>query len=924
MVALRRALVFVLAAAPLAAQTHITSPKEEFGHNFGDDYFLANYKQIAAYWRKLDRESNRMVVQEIGKTAEGRPHLMAIVTSPENHAKLARYKEISSRLSHAEGLTDEQARALAREGKAVVWIDGGLHATETLGAQQLGQIVYEMVSRNDDETRRILNDVIILFVHANPDGNDLVADWYMRNPVPEQRSLANLPRLYQKYIGHDDNRDFFASTQAETENMNRVLYHEWFPQLLYNHHQSGPAGTVVYSPPLRDPYNYNLDPMLILGLQSIGAAMHTRLAAEGKGGATMRSGGPYDGWWNGGIRNTATFHNTIAMLTEMIGSPTPMRIPLVLQRQIPSGDLAMPVEPQEWHFRQSIEYSTSLDRAVLDYASRMRENLLYNFYTMGKHSIERGSRDTWTANPRREAAIAARMGFTGTGGGRGGGTSETNDAAVWKAMRAPELRDARAYIVPSNQEDFPTATKFINALRETGITVQRATRDFEAAGKRYPAGSFVLFTAQAFRPHLIDMFEPQVHPDVFPFPGSPPTPPYDNAGWTLAFQMGVQFDRILDGFTGPFEKVNAWNLPMPPGKVVAGESPSGAFITSSRVNNSFIALNRLLKSNDDVLRLTTAHTVNGKTYPAGSLYINAKPSTATALNRIATELGVSFDATALSLRTEDATKMRTPRVGLWDTYGGSMPAGWTRWILEQFEFQFQRVFAPELDAGNLNAKYDVLVFVDGAIPGPGNRGGRGGNAGATDSIPYLPVEYRNQVGRVTAERTILALKTFIENGGTVIAIGGSATNLATFLQLPVESQLVENGAALPRTKLYIPGSVLSIRVDNTHPLGYGMNEHTDTFFDDSPVFKLTGDAAAKGVKTVAWFDSKTPLRSGWAWGQQYLENGAAAIEAPLGCGKVLLFGPEILQRAQPHGTFKFLFNGIYSSIGPKSVTCARR
>jgi hypothetical protein len=290
-----------------SAQTHITTPKEEFGANFGDDYFLASYKQIAAYWHKLDRQSDRMVVEEIGKTAEGRSQLMAIVTSPENHKKLARYKEISARLAHAEGLTDAQARALAKEGKAVVWIDGGLHATEVLGAQQLGEIVYQMVSGNDEETRRILNDVVILFVHVNPDGNDLVADWYMRMSDPKQRTLSGLPRLYQKYIGHDDNRDFFASTQAETKNENRVLYHEWFPQLLYNHHQSGPAGTVVYSPPLRDPYNYNLDPALILGLQSVGAAMHTRLAIEGKPGATMRSGGPYDGWWNGGIRNTATF-----------------------------------------------------------------------------------------------------------------------------------------------------------------------------------------------------------------------------------------------------------------------------------------------------------------------------------------------------------------------------------------------------------------------------------------------------------------------------------------------------------------------------------------------------------------------------------------------------------------------------------------
>ncbi len=890
----------LLTVASLRAQTHITTPKEEFGANFGDDYFLANYKQIAAYWHKLDRESDRMIVTDIGKTAEGRPQLMAIVTSPENHKKLARYKDISARLAHAEGLTDAQARALAKEGKAVVWIDGGLHATETVGAQQLGQIVYEMVSRNDDETLRFLNDVITLFVHVNPDGNDLVADWYMRMSDPKARSLNALPKLYQKYIGHDDNRDFFMSTQAETENENRVLYHEWFPQILYNHHQSGPAGTVVYSPPLRDPYNYNLDPMLILGLQSLGAAMHTRLAAENKGGATMRGGGPYDGWWNGGIRNTATFHNTIAMLTEIIGSPTPMRIPLVLQRQIPSGDIALPVAPQEWHMKQSIEYSTSLDRAVLDYASRMRENLLYNIYTMGKHSIERGSRDTWTANPRRDAEIATRLGAV-------------PDSVKWAAMKAPELRDPRGYIIPSDQADFPTATKFINALRETGITVQRATSDFAVKGKRYPSGSYVVQTAQAFRPHIMDMFEPQVHPDVFPFPGSPPTPPYDNAGWTLAYQMGVEFDRILDGFSGPFEKINAWNIPAPPGKVIA-ESGAVGFVTSNRVNDSFIALNRLLKGNEDVLRLTSPLTVNGKSFPAGALYIRAKPSTAAALQRLATQLGVSFEGTTAA-PPSTAVSLKTPRIGLWDQYGGSIPAGWTRWILEQFDFPFERVFPPALDAGNLKQKYDVLIFVTGAIPGAGGgRGGRGGGGGGGTEIPNLPAEYRDQVGAMTVDKTLPQIRDFMEKGGTVVAIGSSATNLAAFLKLPVESKLVENGEPLPRTKFYVPGSLLSARIDTSHPVGQGMTEHADVFFDDSPTFKLGANADAVGVKTIAWFDSKTPLRSGWAWGQNYLENGVVAAEAPIGAGRVLLFAPEILQRAQPHGTFKFLFNSIFYSV----------
>ena len=906
------AAALVAAPSAVSAQARITTPKEAFGHNFGDDYFLANYKQIADYWRTLDRQSDRMIVQEIGKTAEGRPHLMAIVTSPANHARLARYKEIARRLALAEGLTDAQARALAKEGKAVVWIDGGLHASETLGAQQLGEMVYQMVSRSDDETMRILDECVILFVHANPDGNDLVADWYMRRAKPEERSLAALPRLYQKYIGHDNNRDFFASTQAETENINRVLYHNWFPQVLYNHHQSGPAGTIVWTPPLRDPYNYNLDPGIVLGFQALGAAMHTRLAIEGKPGATMRSGGPYDGWWNGGIRNTAAFHNTIALLTEMVGSPTPMRIPLVMQRQLPQADLAFPVPPQLWHLRQSVDYSISLNRAVLDYASRMRENLLYNIYAMGRRSIERGSRDHWTPNPTRYAEVAEKMAAGGGGGGgRGGAPADPTgerDMAFWAELRKPELRDPRGYIIPSDQADFPTATKFINALREVGVTVQRATRDFEVRGKRYPAGSYIVPAAQSFRPHVIDMFEPQVHPNVFPFPGAPPTPPYDNAGWTLALQMGVQFDRILDAFTVPgAERITDWNVKPPAGKVVAAAGATG-FVTSRRVNDAYVAVNRLLKAGEEVRTLGAPLTVGGTTYPAGSFYVRAGSATRAALDKLATDLGVSFAGTTGGVPSE-ATALRPARVGLWDQYGGSMDAGWARWILEQFEFPFARVFAPELDAGNLDAKYDALVFVGGGIPAAGG-GGRGGRGGGGDVPSDIPAEYRAHVGRVTAERTLPQLRTFVENGGTVIAIGESAANLAAFLKLPIENHLVENGAPLPRTKFYVPGSLLTARVDASHPAALGMTERADFFFDDSPVFKLGAGADAAGVRRRAWFDTDSPLHSGWAWGQKYLKDGVIAAEARVGKGRVLLYTPEVLKRAQPHGTFKMVFNGL--------------
>jgi hypothetical protein len=913
------ALAIILASAGPIAQGAITSPQTEFGHHFGDDYFLANYKQLAAYWQKIDRESDRMTLQSIGKTAEGRDQLMAIVTSPANHKNLAKYKDISQRLALAEGLTDDQARALAREGKAVVWIDGGLHANETLGAQQLGEMIYQMVSRNDEETRRILDEVIILFVHANPDGNDLVADWYMRNPDPKQRSSAQLPRLYHQYIGHDNNRDFFASTQAETENMNRVLYREWFPQVLYNHHQSGPQGTVLWSPPLRDPFNYNQDPLLVLGIQTIGLAIHTRLAAENKPGATMRSGGPYDGWWNGGIRNTAAFHNTIAILTEMIGNPTPMRIPLVMERQLPTSDLTFPVPPQEWRFRQSVDYSIACNRGVLDVVSKMRENFLYNRFVMGRNSIERGSRDTWTPKPHRYAAAVAsvaggREGGAGAAGGGGRGGGNANQDALWAALRKPEDRDPRAFIVPAGQPDFPTATRFINALLETGIRVHRARATFTARGKSYPAGSYVVFAAQAFRPHVIDMFEPQDHPDNFPYPGAPPTRPYDLAGWTLAFQMGVEFDRILDPFTpadGPFEVIEDWNLPPSPATAPAG-TPAAFGVKPAQLD-TFVAVNRLLAAKQEVYRVSD-----------GSFVVANNPASQKLMLTLARERGVRFEAIAARPMVVEP-RLTTPRVGLWDTYGGSMDSGWARWILEQFEFPFTRVFAPELDAGNLNAKYDVLIFVEGGIPAAGAGGGRGGGGGAggrgagpAGPPADLPAEFRSHFGSVTADRTVPPIKQFIESGGTVIAIGGSAANLARHLALPLENHLapvLNTAGQVDQTKFYAPGSVLRARVDTTNPVAAGMKPETDIFFDNSPVWKLTPGASAGTVKAIAWFDSPTPLRSGWAWGQHYLDKGIIAVDAKVGKGRALLFGAEIIQRAQPHGTFKFLFNGIYSRPG---------
>ena len=654
----------VATASPALAQEkgHITTPKEFFGHNIGDDYFLPNYDQFMAYWHKIDDESNRMQVLEIGKSSEGRPQLAAIITSPENFKLLKKYQDISMKLAKGEGLTDDQAHALAKEGKAVVWFDGGLHATEVLGANQLIETTYQLISRNDEETMRILKDDIILAVHANPDGMQLVANWYMQFPDTLQRNMG-IPRLYNKYAGHDDNRDSFMSNLNETKNINHFMFWDWHPVIMYNHHQTGPAGSVIFSPPFRDPFNYNFDPMIVMGLDMVGAAMHQRFLEENKPGFTMRSGSSYSTWWNGGLRTIGYFQGIIGILTEAIGNPTPERIPFLPEMQLPHGDLPAPVTPGVWHFRQSIDYSVTANYAIFDLASRYRETYLYDKYLMAKHAIAKGNEDSWTISGKRiaEAEAALDVGTTqagapaaalrggggrgGRGGRRRGGAAAApvprarriSRAARWAirslrsvaaraldaqmhayndVLHAKEKRDPRGYIIPSDQPDFLTAIKFVNTLRHVGVYVEQATAPFTVAGKQYPANSFVIKNNQAARAQVLDMMEPQDHPNDFAYPGGPPRRPYDNAGWTLAYEMGVKFDRVLDAFDVPnTHRIVGTELAKPTAGTVANAAGAAGFLMSHDENDAFTVINRVFKSGGEVYWLRSPMQAGGKTYP---------------------------------------------------------------------------------------------------------------------------------------------------------------------------------------------------------------------------------------------------------------------------------------------------------------------
>ncbi|MDZ7778507.1 MAG: M14 metallopeptidase family protein [Gemmatimonadota bacterium] len=876
-------LLVLTLAVPALAQDRVTTPEERFGHQLGADYELVNYQELHDYWITLAGQSDRMVLDTIGTTEEGRPQIQAIITSPENHANIDRYRDIARRLAKVGDLTEEDARGLAEEGKAVVWIDGGLHASEVLGAQQLAEMVYRLNDYTDDETLRILDDVIILATHANPDGHDLYANWYMRHDDPLERTTSGVPVLYQKYAGHDNNRDFYMAALEETRNMNRSMYREWFPQIVYNHHQTGPAGTVMFAPPFRDPPNHYLDGMILTSLDQVGSAMHHRFVREDKGGTTMRSGAPYSTWWNGGLRTTPYFKNMIGLLTETIGHPTPIDIPFVPRTQLPSADYPLPVEPGPWHFRQSVEYSQTANWAVLDYASRNSDLLLFNIWRMGKNSVERGSRDSWTTLPFEIDEAAEEM--------------DRGTRADWaRYLRDPEDREPRGFIIPSSQVDFPTATKFVNSLLYNGVDVHRAAEAFTVQGQRYPAGSYIVKADQAFRPHVLDMFEEQQHPNDFAYPGAPPTAPYDNTGWTLAWQMGIEFDRVLEGFDGPFELIPDV-IDTPPAGTIAGPTDASGYLVA-HINDAFTAVNRVLGSDGSAWWYTDEVRAEGTTFDVGAFYLDTDRAT---VERLAEEKGLDFVGVS-GRPAGPAVELGPVKIGLWDRYGGSMPSGWTRMILEDFEFDFDVLYPPDLDEDDLS-EYDVLLFEDGAIPAED----RNGDLGGIDP-ESIPEEYRDRIGRLTVETTVPRILDFVREGGAAIAIGSSA-NLAYHAGLPVENHLVRDGEPLTREEYFTPGSILDMRVDHTSPVTHGYGERVNVLFSHSPTFSI--EAGAEEVRRIGWYDTPTPLKSGWAWGQEYLENGVGAFEADYGDGQIFVFGPKITFRSQSHGTFGFLFNGIY-------------
>jgi hypothetical protein len=856
----------LVAATPVAAQ-QTPHPADVFGFEPGSDYNLADYEQLRDFYGQLAAASDRVELVEIGETVRGQPLLLLFISSEENIRQLDRWRSIAARLARADALTDAEARELAREGKAIVWIDSGLHSTEVAHSQHAPLLAHHMVTDESEESRRIRDDVILLLMPImNPDGHKVVVDWYRKN-LGTPYETSSPPELYHQYVGHDNNRDWFMIRQAETEAISRVLYGEWYPQIVYNHHQTAPFPARIFIPPFSDPVNPNIPPLVVRGVNMVGDAMAQRMEQQGMPGVVSRL--TFTMWWNGGMRTAPYFHNMIGILSEVgHNSATPLyHEPSSLPETIGSGTAAISAtEPSIFHtnpwpggwarLADAVNYHFVSSLAVLDIGSKYREDWLYNIYQMGRDAIRKG-----------------------------------------------EEGGPYAYVVPlEGQWDAGEAVELLNVLRRGGIEVHRATAPFTAGGERYPAGSYVLKAGQAFRAHLVDMLEPQEHPHVEQYPGGPPVPPYGGlAGWTLPMQMGVTVARVESRFDAALEAVDV--VPAPPGRVV-GEARYG-YVLSEKNNASARAANRLLAAGASVSRTRGRLQLEDARFGPGAYVVQAGTGAGPQqVAEIARELGVDFVGLP-SLPSVALDALGMPRVGLYKSWVANMDEGWTRFLLDWYEFPLDTIKDADIRRGDL-MEYDVIILPDQSasriLDGHTRRS--------------MPDEYTGGIGTEGAAN----LKRFVEAGGTLVAFDGATDFAIEHLALPVSNAVSE----LEQDSFFIPGSLIRTELDSRKPAAWGMPDETGVFFQGSRAFDVDASSA---VDVFARYARSNLLMSGWEIGaQEALAGKAAGVTVRLGNGWVTLIGFRPQFRAQPSGTFKLIFNSIHNSAltAPPSPSSRRR
>jgi len=844
-----------------AALAQVPAPESVLGHKPGDDFFLASYDESLAYFQKLAQATDKLKLVRVGKTTRGLDWYIALISSPRNLADLEHYKDVARRLALVRGVSDAEARERARSGKVIVHIDGGLHATEVACAQHTIQLAYDLVSGTDAETAFILDNVILeLWFSINPDGQNQVVAWYRSN-LGTPYEVSSLPGLYQEYIGHDNNRDGYMNNMIESQVITRADL-EYYPQVFYNHHQTAPFPARIWIPPFGDPVSLSPHPLMYRWVNVFGTAMAAWLDEHDMPGAMHR--GVFDDWYPGFVDHVNNFRNTVSFLTETalyrFATPhfyTTDDFPRD-KRDLRTGVYyASPWRGGWWRLGDAVRYMLGASMSVLDTAARNREQLLYDRYRAGRDVIARFTKDP-----------------------------------------------PYAYVVPREQRDRGSAATLVEKLMMDGIEIHQAGAAFRANGETYHAGDWVILMDQPFAALVKELFDIQKYPaavrpppvNAAPGPGgrgpgggaapaaasAPAQMPYDVTGWTLPLQMGVEVVTVAQ----PLDEASRAALrKLDRIDAIAGQVDGGGpvFAFSHNPNASVRAVNQILAAGGSVWFSKTQSTI----YASGDA------------RAILQNNGV--DAVSLKEAPADSWPVKRPRIALYEPWMGSIDEGWTRWILEQYQFAFTRVRNADIQAGHLRERYDAIVFAEA-----GARQIMEGMAPGT-----VPGQYAGGIGDAGAQ----ALRDFVRDGGTLVALGNATLFAIEQFDLPVTNVV----AGLKPEQFFCSGALLRTEIkEPNHPVAAGLPASPALMFERNPVFDTK--PAFKGKVLAAYEKDRSPLLSGFLLGADRIEGKAAAIDVNYGRGRIILLGFRPQWRAQSYGTYKFLFNALYynASMAPEA------
>jgi hypothetical protein len=832
----------------------IPNPESYFGFKPGADYKMLRWDEIVSYFKTLDESSDRVRVEELGKTTLGNPFIMTIISSPENLSNIEKYKEISKKLAQGK-ISEAEANELAEQGKTIALITCSMHATEHGPTQMSPELAYSMATSNSPEIAQILENVILLFVPSwNPDGNIMVTDWYRQN-VGTPYETSPMPWLYHHYVGHDNNRDGFMLTQIETNYVNNILYHEWFPQVFMDMHEMGNNGARLFLSPLYEPRHHSLDPLITREIELTGAYMRTTLEEKNKVGVIHYA--LWNHWRMSAVHTSALWRNVTTILFE--AASTPLATPIFQKESEITGEgLGLQGNDQSinypnpwpggwWRQSDIVDYAYWSAIGFLEASAIHRKKYLFNMYQMARNSIKKGE----------------------------------NNAPY-------------AFIIPQSQEDPNKVDNMVNILIANGVEIHQANKSFKA-NDEYPSGTYVVLLSQAYRPFIIDILGPQVYPDRLEYPGGPRESAFDLTGWTLPYQMGVDVVEVKENFTADLVPILKAE---PPKGVVQGNNKK--YIIDHNILDSYKAVNRLLNEGYSVGWAKQPFTSANKQYPKGTIITSGK-----GINRImgnvAEEYNLKIDAGNPSV---DLMTLKPLKLGLYQPWTANMDEGWTRWIFEQWGFPYKTLHNKDIQSGNLKSDYDVIVLASMS------------SSSIIDGhkVGSVPEKYAGGI----AESGLNSLREFVKNGGTLVTLNTSSEFAIKHFNLPlkdVSGDYPSTEFYLPSAILQIeldnthPLTFGMGKNKNVDMLSYG--SPLLEFLNDQELSMDNDYLPRNQLKTIASYPDRNPFRSGWLVGDHVLRNKPVLVEAKYGKGKIIMFAFRPQNRAQTRGTFMLFFNSLY-------------